>query len=399
MPKISVFPQIIKLIPRLEFEAIVARHDGDRSVRKLDCWTWLGALLFSQLSGHDSIRALEKVFDLGNKDVRRLGFNPVCRSTLSDANSSRPFEILQDLYSLCLQRFHLKNKSHDGLAAFVFLLDSTFIKLCLSLCPWAYYRRSDQKTGRVKYAGVKLHTAIDLTGHIPEFVVVREGTESGNHDLTVARNNFHFPPKSLVVFDRGYWSLDYFNQLNQSEVGFVTRPKNKRLKFRVAKSFPVNRTLGLKCDQHIYFNTPHTRGLYKGKLRRISFKDPETGKRLVFITNRFDLSGETICDLYKARWQVELFFKTLKQNLKIKKFLGLNKNAVFAQIFTALIAYVLLMYIRRLTRSTISMPELMAVVGTFLLTKLNLFDVLSLCPRTTRHPQNTAQQLCLFSSA
>lgn len=399
MPKISVFPQIIKLIPRIEFEAIVARYDGDKNVRKLDCWTWLGALLFSQLSGHDSVRALEKVFDLGNRDVRRLGFNPVCRSTLSDANSSRPMEILQDIYGLCLQRYHHHDKSLKDLASFVYLLDSTFIKLCLGLCPWAYYRRSDQKTGRVKYAGVKLHTAIDLTGHIPEFVVIREGTESDNHDLTVARKSFHFPPKSLVVFDRGYWSLDYFNQLNQSEVGFVTRPKNKRLQYRVAASFPVNRTLGLKCDQHIYFNSPHTKGLYKGKLRRISFKDPETGKRLVFITNRLDLPAKTICDLYKARWQVELFFKTLKQNLKIKKFLGLNKNAVFAQIFTALIAYVLLMYLRRQTRSTISMPELMAVVGTFILTKLNLFEVLSDQPKTTRHPPTTAPQLSLFSTA
>lgn len=341
MPKISVFPQIIKLIPRSHFESIVHKHDGDKGTRTLNSWTWFGALMFSQLSGHDSIRALERVFSIGNLEMKKLGFNTVCRSTLSDANGMRPVAILEDVYKYCLSLAHKTPRAKKLELDFpVFLLDSTFIELCLSLCPWAYYRRSDKKTGKVKYAGIKLHTAIDLTGHIPEFVVVQEGTEGTNGDLKIARTRFNFTPKSLVVFDRGYWSLDYFNELNEKDVGFVTRIRNKRINYRVAKSFPVNRTLGLKCDQHVYFNSPHTKGKYKGKLRKISFKDPETKKTFVFITNRFDLSAETICALYKARWQVELFFRTLKQHLKIKKFLGLNKNAVIAQVYTALITYI-----------------------------------------------------------
>jgi len=357
--------------------------------------------MFSQLSGHDSIRALEKVFSIGNTEVRKLGFNPVCRSTLSDANGRRPVQILEDIYKYCLNltRSTPKMRHQLGLNFPVYLMDSSFIELCLSLCPWAYYRRSDKKTGNVKYAGVKLHTAIDLTGHIPDYVLIKSGSEAINGDLKVARENFQFKPKSLVVFDRGYWSLDYFQELNENNVSFVTRIKMKKMKFRIAKSNPVDRTHGLKCDQYIYFNSKHTKGKYKGKLRRISYKDPETGKNFVFITNKFNLPAATICALYKSRWQVELFFKLMKQNFKVKKFLGNNKNAVLAQIYTALICYVLLTYLKVVNRSSISTPELMAAVGTFLLIKYNLNSILQDTPKTTRHLPVVKLQLELFSSA
>lgn len=392
MAKITTFSQIIKLIPRSLFESSVHKHQGDKGIRTLDCWSWFGALMFSQLSGHDSIRALERVFALGNKQTSQLGFVPVCRSTLSDANAVRPVAILEDIYKYCLQLVHkIPRKNSLNLDFPVLLLDSTFIELCLSLCPWAYYRNSDKKTGSVKYAGVKLHTAIDLAGHIPEFVIVKSGTEATNGDLKVARENFKFLPQSLVVMDRGYWSATYFNELNLNKVWFVTRPQNKRIKFRVVKSEPTNRTQGIICDQHVYLNGPGTKGKYKGKLRRISYFDSETKKRLVFITNRFDLPAKIICDLYKARWQVELFFKALKQNLKIKKFLGLNKNAVFAQIYSALISYLLLTYLKLTTSSSISMPELMAVVGTLLLLNHNIIAILQNRPKTTRHPPPNLQ--------
>jgi hypothetical protein len=400
MAKITTFAQIIKLIPRSTFESAVIKYNGDKGVRTLDCWTWFGALMFSQLSGHDSIRALEKVFSIGNQDVNKLGFNSIHRSTLSDANLKRPVAILEEVYKFCLELAKKNTKTRKLDLDFpVYLLDSTFIELCLSLCPWAYYRRSDKKTGNVKYAGIKIHTAIDLAGHIPEFLVIQEGTEAQNGDLKIARECLKFPPKSLVVFDRGYWSLNYFNELNKNQVSFVTRIRNKKIKYRVAKSSQVNRTLGLKCDQHIYFNSEHTKGKYQGKLRKISYKDPSTQKLFVFITNRFDLPAEKICALYKARWQVELFFRLIKQNFKVKKFLGLNKNAVLAQLYAALISYVLLSYLKSTSRSSISMPDLMAVVGTFLLIKLSLIDVLTDHPKTTRHPVHDVLQLSFFSTA
>jgi len=382
----TVFSQIIKLIPRSHFESAVKKYDGDKRTRTLDCWTWFGGLIFSQLSGHDSIRALERVFQAGNKEVSKIGFNSIRRSTLSDANAVRPVEILEDVFKYSLKLATQARGKRVDFGFPVLLLDSTFIELCLSLCPWSYYRRSIDKTGRFKSAGVKLHTAIDLTGHLPEFALIKAGRERDNRDLKVARDNFKFKADSLVVFDRGYWSADYLNELNEGRVGFVTRLGKEHLKYCVEKSAEVDRTLGLICDQHIYLSGRRTKGLYKGKLRKISYRDPETKKKLIFITNRFDLPADVVCKLYKARWQVELFFKTLKQNLKIKKFLGLSKNAVFAQIYAALICYVLLTYLKLTSRSNISMPELMAVVGTLLLIKYEILELIKPPPKTTRHP-------------
>lgn len=381
MAKISVFSQIIKLIPRSRFESSVTKHRGDKGTRTLDCWTWFGSLVFSQLSGHDSIRALERVFEAGNKETSRLGFGSLCRSTLSDANSKRPVAILEEMLSFSMELAKKARGNHLNFGFPVYLLDSTFIELCFSLCPWALFGGNNYKSN----AGIKVHTAIDLTGHLPEFILVKDGPEKENRDLKIARENFKLSPGSLVVFDRGYWSAEYFNELTQANVGFVTRMR-KAIKFRVVKSEKTDRTQGLICDQHIYLNGVDTKGKYKGILRRISYFDRETKKRLVFITNKFDLPADVICELYKARWQVEIFFRTLKQNLKIKKFLGLSRNAVFAQIYAALICYVLLTYLKMTSRSSIPMTDLMAVVATLLLLKYDIIELIQNKPKTTRHP-------------
>jgi hypothetical protein len=382
MAKISIFSQIIKLIPRTRFESAVTKFKGDRYTRTLDCWTWFGALVFSQLSGHDSIRALQKVFEIGNPETSKLGFTSIRRSTLSDANSRRPVAILREMFSYSLDLAYRARGKRFEYGFPVYLMDSTFIELCLSLCPWAFFGRN-----RVaKNAGIKVHTAIDLTGHLPEFLVIKAGTEKTNNDALVARKHFRFKPGSLVVFDRGYSSASYLNELNKENVGFVTRFKNKKVRFRVVKSEKVDRTQGIICDQSIYFSGEDTKGKYTGQLRRIKYRDSEANMTLVFITNRFDLPAKVICDLYKSRWQVEIFFRTLKQNLKIKKFLGLSKNAVLAQIYAALICYILLSYLKMTARSSISMTELMAVVGTLLLLKHNILELIQNRPKTTRHP-------------
>lgn len=397
MSKLSVFSQIIKLIPRHYFEASVAFYEADKNTRTLNSWTWFGALLFSQLSGHDSLRALETVFCLGQPMIGKLGFLPIKRSTFSDANASRPAELLEDVFRYCLTLVKPTKSSQQfkDINFPVYLMDSTFIELCLSLCPWSHYSkyRSEDSSS---YGGIKLHTAIDLTGHLPEFVVIKAGSEATNSDLTIAREHIEFSSGSMVVFDRGYWSLSYFNDLNTNGIFFVTRPKFKTMKFRVAESRSVDKLTGLRCDQTIYFNSKHTKGLYKGALRRVSFIDPDTGKRFTFITNHFDLPALQICRLYKSRWQVELFFRTLKQHLKVKKFIGLNENAVKAQIYAALICYVLVKYLKQTSRSTLSMPEIMAVVGTLLLMKLNIIELLGERPQTTRHPTPPSLQLDLL---
>ena len=372
---------MIKWVSRHEFEAAVAHFEGDKGTRRLDCWTWFGSLLFGQLTGHDSIRAIERVFCQGNRRMQRLGFSTVRRSTLADANHTRPLGVLEKTYQAVLARAKRQCPTRHGFRFHgdVRALDSTTISLCLSLSPWANYRRGT--------AAVKLHTAIDLAGDLPDFVVI---TPAKRNDIPVAHQYFHPKPNSTVIFDRGYWSSDWLNELNQNHVFFITRARRNN-RFKVAQSRPTDRTRGQLCDQIVYQKPSRGayRGCYRGKLRRISYRDPDTGKKLVFLTNRFDLATSTICELYKARWKVELFFKTLKQHLRVRKFLGTSARAVKAQILVALIAYVLVQLARWATNSRVSMPDAMAAIGTLLLVREPLLTLLGELPRITRHPPNS----------
>lgn len=374
MSQSTVFSQIIKLIPRAEFQAIVHKHNGDKGLRSLDCWTWFGSLLFGQLTGHDSIRAIERIFATSDSKMHKLGFGPVRRSTLSDANRTRPLEVLEDLFQYTLGRAQRCAPKKNGFRFHgqVLALDSTTIELCLSLSPWAKFHHDKGAT--------KLHTAIDIAGDLPLFTVITDGRI---HDIRAAREQIQFQPGTTVVFDRGYVDYSWLNNLNQSHVWFVTRTKSN-CRFKVVESRPTDRTRGHICDQVIYLKSQRG-GEYEGKLRRITFKDPATGKRLTFLTNRFDLATQTICDLYKARWKVELFFKTMKQYLRVKKFLGTSANAVKAQILVALIAYLLVQILRFTIKTSISIADAMAVVGTLLLLNEPLKRLLGNLPRVTRH--------------
>jgi hypothetical protein len=374
----TVFSQVIQLIPRTEFESIVALHRGNRGVRSMDCWTWFGALLFGQLSGHDSIRAIERVFAHQDPKMAGLGFAPVRRSTLADANGSRPVAILEDLFRYCLQRaYEVAPRKHRlRFAGEVFALDSTTIELCLKLCPWARFHH--EKTGK---GAVKLHTAIDIANQLPQFAIITDGRQ---HDIKVARNNLFFNSGDTVVFDKGYIDYGWMNDLNVGGVTFVTRAKDN-CRFKVVECHETNRTRGVVVDQTIYLKSQRG-GRYQGVLRRIGYKEPDTGKRLTFLTNNFDLAASTICAVYKSRWDVELFFKTIKQNLRIKKFLGTTVNAVKSQILVALIAYLLVQILRYDLKTTISITDAVAVIGTLLLLKEPIRRLLGQLPRVTRHP-------------
>lgn len=374
MSQSSVFSQVIKLIPRTEFQSIVHRHDGDKGLRSLDCWTWFGSMLFGQLTGHDSIRAIERIFATSDSKMQMLGFGPVRRSTLADANRTRPLEVLEDLFHFVLNRAQTLAPKKNGFRFHgqVLALDSTTIELCLSLSPWAKFHHDKGAT--------KLHTAIDIAGDLPLFTVITDGRVA---DIRAAREQIHFVPGTTVVFDRGYVDYSWLNDLNQSHVWFVTRTKTN-CQFKVVESRPTNRTRGHICDQIIYLKSQRGND-YEGKLRRITYKDSETGKRLTFLTNRFDLATQTICDLYKARWKVELFFKTMKQYLRVKKFLGTSANAVKAQILVALIAYLLVQILRFSIKTSISIADAMAVIGTLLLLKEPLSRILGDLPRVTRY--------------
>lgn len=374
MTRPTVFSQIIKLIPRTQFQEFVARYDGDARVRSLDCWTWFGSLLFGQMTGHDSIRAIERVFAHQDGEAERLGFGSVRRSTLADANRTRPVEVLEDLYTYCLARAQAVAPKKTGFRFHgqVFALDSTTIELCLSLSPWAVFRRAK--------GAVKLHTAIDVAGNLPQFAVITDGK---HHDLRTAREHISFEPGATVVFDKAYIDYAWLNDLNQGGVWFVTRMKTN-CQYKVLECHDHDRTRGLRADQTIQLKSLKG-ALYHGKLRRVSYRDPDTGNWLVFLTNRFDLAAKTICALYKARWKVELFFKAMKQHLKIKKFLGTSAQSVKAQILVALIAYLLVHLLKYSMKSDISMTDAMAAIGTLLLLKEPLERLMGHLPRVTRH--------------
>lgn len=377
MGQSTVFSQVIKLIPRTDFESIVHAHDADKGLRALNYWTWFGALLFGQLTGHDSIRAIERIFATTDGKMKKLGLGPVRRSTLADANRTRPLGVLEDLFHFVLRQAQSAAPKKNGFRfkGQVLPLDSTTIELCLSLSPWAKFHHDKGAT--------KLHTAIDIAGDLPLFTVITDGR---THDIRAAREQISFVPGTTVVFDRGYVDYAWLNQLNQTGVWFVTRTKSN-CRFKVVESRATDRTRGHICDQVIYLKSQRGDG-YKGKLRRITFKDSDTGKRLTFLTNRFDFATQTICDLYKARWKVELFFKTMKQYLRVKKFLGTSANAVKAQILVALIAYLLVQILRFTIKTSISIADAMVVVGTLLLLKEPLKSLLGRLPRVTRHQQD-----------
>lgn len=381
MAQRTIFDQVIKLIPRTQFEAWVNKHDSDKYLRKMNTWTWFCALLFGQLTGHDSIRALERVFCNSNKYLMRLGFGEIRRSTLADANRTRSLGILEDVYGYLLEKAKTLAPNNPGLRvkSKIFAMDSTTINLCLNLCPWATFHHGK--------GAFKLHTAIDLAGNLPEFVVMTSGRV---HDVRVARQS-KLSEGATYVFDKAYIDYSWLNSLNEEGVYFVSRAK-ENCQHWVYKSNKVDRTRGHMCDQRIRLKT-HRGQDYKGTLRRISYRDPDTKKKLVFLTNRFDLATQTICDLYKARWRIENFFKTMKQNLKIKKYLGTSENAVKAQVLTAIIAYLLIQLIRLGHRVTISISDTMAVIGVMLLLRAQMKVILGSLPCTTRYPPD--RQLCL----
>lgn len=377
MAQPTVFSQIIKLIPRSEFEASVSKHDGDKGIRQLSCWTWFGALLFGQLTGHDSIRAIERVFANTDPKMGRLGFGSVRRSTFADANQKRPLEILEDVFNYLLQRSQAIAPSHRfPFKGKVLALDASVINLSLKLMPWARMR-SDE-------ASIKLHTAIDLAGDLPEIVVIGPGNLQ---DMKMARERFDFRSGTTVIFDKGYSDYGWFQKLTENGVFFITRQKSYA-RFKVVRSRETDRTQGFICDQEIYLKGQTAQRRKLSKLRRVKFNDPVSGKRLVFLTNRFDLDTKTICDLYKARWRVELFFKTLKQNLKIKKFLGNTAHAVQAQVWVALISYLLVQLLRFSLKTRISVPDTMAVLSVLLLLREPLSRLLGDLPLVTRHPRD-----------
>ena len=357
----TLFAQLMDFLPWKTFHRIVDRHGGDRYVKSMTCSEQFRVMAFAQLTYRESLRDIEVCLCAHSAKLYHMGFRQaVRRSTLADANEARDWRIhaafAQHLIGQA-RKLYLGDSFGIELENTAYALDSTTIDLCLSVFPWAPFRTTK--------AAVKMHTLLDLRGNIPTFIHISDGKlhDVNVHDVMVPEAG------AIYVVDRGYLDFEQLHALDQTGAFFVTRAKsNTRL--RRLYSAQVDRQTGIICDQTVALVSYYSRRHYPAHLRRIRFKEPESGKTLVFLTNNFTLSAPSICALYKARWQVELFFKWIKQHLRIKKFYGTSENAVKSQIWIAVSVYVLVAIVKKRVNLDASLYTLLQIFSLTLFEKM-----------------------------
>jgi len=358
----------MEFLPRHEFNSCVRRYGGNRRPRGFTCRDQFLCLAFAQLTFRESLRDIETCLRAVGPKLYHAGFRSlVSRSTLADANRVHDWRIYADFAQVLIRKAR-ELYAHDPLGVTLeqtaYALDSTTVDLCLSLFPWAKFRR--------RKAPVKLHTLLDLRGNIPCFVHISHGKM---HDVKVL-DILPIEPGAIYVMDRGYVDFRRLNRLTQGGAFFVTRAKRNMDYTRRARR-EVDKTTGLRSDQMIVLTGLQSSRLHPGPLRRIAFYDVETDRRFVFLTNNFVLPALTIARLYKSRWQVELFFKWIKQNLRIKAFYGNTDNAVKTQVWIAISVYVLVAIVKRELKIKRSLSDILQILSVALFEKTSLFQVLS----------------------
>jgi IS4 transposase len=359
----TMFAQLMDFLPWTTFSRIVDHHDGDRYVKSMTCADQFRVMAFAQLTYRESLRDIEVCLSAQAAKLYHMGFrHEIKRSTLADANEARDWRI----YAEFAQRLIVQARklyAGDGfgieLENTAYALDSTTIDLCLSLFPWALFRTTK--------SAVKMHTLLDLHGNIPSFIHISDGKMGDVNVLDV----LVIEAGAIYVMDRGYLDFTRLHRMHQAQAFFVTRAKSNT-KLRRVYSAKTDRSAGIICDQTIALTGTTSRKGYPEHLRRIRFKDPETGKTLVFLSNNFTVSAATICALYKARWQVELFFKWIKQHLRIKKFYGNSENAVKSQIWIAVSVYVLAAIVKKRLNLDASLYTLLQILSVTLFEKMPL---------------------------
>ena len=359
----TLFTQLMDFLPWTTFSRIVDRYEGDLRVRTLPCTEQFRVLAFAQLTYRESLRDIEACLSAQSAKLYHMGIrSPIRRSTLADANERRDWRIYAEFAQRLIAQARKLYAEEDlglDLSNTVYALDSTTIDLCLSLFPWAPFRSTK--------AAVKMHTLLDLRGNIPSFIHVSDGKM---HDVN-ALDLLIPEPAAIYVMDRGYLDFERLFALHDAGAFFVTRAKSNT-DLRRIYSAPSDRAQGIICDQTVTLSGFYSQKHFPQHLRRIRFKDPETGKTLIFLTNLFGPPPTTICELYKARWQVELFFKWIKQHLRIKKFYGTSENAVKVQIWTAVSVYVLIAIIKKRLDLQPSLYTLLQVFSVTLFEKIPL---------------------------
>jgi hypothetical protein len=377
----TILSQILKLVPRHEFETLAKQHHSGRSFRKASRWSQFVSLTMAQLSGRNSLRDIVDNMSAQMHRLYHLGSAKLSRSNLSRINEDKPYALYEALFGKLLTRCQGVAPDHNFRFSHpLYSLDASTIDLCLSAFPWADFRTTK--------GAIKLHVGLNHAGYLPEFVIVTEGKK---HDVTVGRT-LNFPKGSIVAIDKAYNDYAWYKQLTDKEIFFVTRLKSNA-KYRIIERRSVLKGKGLTCDQTIEFTGPQVSKKCPVRLRRVGYKDAETGKHYVFLTNNFKLAAKTIADVYKARWQVELFFKWIKQNLKIKSFVGTSKNAVMTQIWIAMCVYLLIAFLKFQSALTKSMQQLLRLLQLNLFDKRDLMALLRGDPPDSRLPDANQMKL------
>ncbi len=384
----TVFAQILEHLPRYEFDKFVKEYEGNRRVRRFPCYDQFLCLAYAQLTYRESLRDIETCLNSHHEKLYHIGFRgQISRSTMADAGEMRDYRIYQDfayhLISIARKLYQNEELAID-LAYSLYAFDSTTIDLCLSLFPWAHFRTTK--------AAIKMHTLLDLRGSIPTFISLTTGKV---HDVNVL-DILPLEKDSVIAIDRGYVDFTRLYTVNLFPAFFVIRAKSN-FRYRRLNSQKVDKTLGLRSDQRIVLTTKKSRAAYPEALRRVSYVDLDTKKRFVYLTNIFTVSAITIADIYKQRWQVELFFRWIKQHLRIKTFYGTSPNAVKTQIWIAVSIYLLVAILKKRLHLPGSLHTILQILEVNIFEKRPIIQIVKDAYKQEPEPA-LCNQLNLFNS-
>lgn len=376
----TIFAQLMDFIPVYEFQKCIQRYNGHYKVKHFSCWNQFLCMVFAQLTYRESLRDIEACLRSAQRKLYHMGFRGnVSRNTLAHANQIRDWRIYADFAQILIgqaRRLYANDSFGVELNQTAYALDSTTIDLCLSLFPWAKFRAHK--------GAVKLHTLLDLRGSIPSLVIITHGKV---HDVNIL-DQLIFEPGAFYIVDRGYLDFDRLYAIHQASAFFVTRAKSN-FRFRRLYSRPVDKSTGVQSDQIVILEGFYSRKAYPDKLRRIRYFDTDQNKQFVFLTNNLALSALTIAQLFRCRWQIEIFFKWIKQHLRIKAFYGTTENAVKTQIWIAITVYVLVAVIKKQLKIDLSLYTILQILSVTLFEKTPILEALSVI-----QPQKLERVLC-----
>ena len=382
----TIFSQLMDFIPQYEFRKCVERYNGNYKIKSFSCWDQYLCMAFAQFTFRESLRDIQACLRASQQKLYHMGFRgKVSRNTLAHANQVRDWRIYADFAHVLIKRarnLYIDDPFGVQLKQAAYVLDSTTIDLCLSLFPWAKFRK--------RKGAIKLHTLLDLHGNIPALVIITHGKV---HDVNII-DNILLEAGAIYIMDRGYMDFSRLYTIHQSSAFFITRAK-RNLQFKRLYSHIIDKKTGVQCDQLIVSKGFYAKQDYPEKLRRIRYLDAKKNKRLVFLTNNFTLPALTIAELYRCRWQVELFFKWIKQHLRIKSFYGTSKNAVKTQIWIAISVYVLVAIVKKELKIDLSLYTILQILSVSLFEKIPILQALTFTDSNKLYVQNP-NQLNLF---